>query len=198
MWASTQKNTYLICIQEYHKNSLRSQSTLVPHYILLTQSLLCQVREHQHQLAYQCSPYEKFVHTWSVKLNIMGIWEWGIYDLRVWLWLKWVGQLWQLWQLQIKLMLNWLWSMLTLGWREFRQFEGKTKSPAAARNQTLDTWLCSQWSATELWQLHILLQQMHISVTDVYEDLWSKDFHRLGTQVKYDSSRRIRVRTTHR
>ena len=44
-----------------------------------------------------------------MKLNIMGIWEWGIYgimggafmayngwgiyDLRVWLWLKWVGQL---------------------------------------------------------------------------------------------------------
>ena len=36
----------------------------------------------------------------SVKLNIMGIWEWGIYGLmggafRVWLRLKWVGQLWQ-------------------------------------------------------------------------------------------------------
>ena len=26
-----------------------------------------------------------------------------------------------------------------IGMREFRQFEGKTKSPAAARNQTQDT-----------------------------------------------------------
>ena len=34
--------------------------------------------EHQHRLAHQCSPCEKFVHTWSVKLNIMGIWEWGL------------------------------------------------------------------------------------------------------------------------
>ena len=36
---NTQINKYLICIQEYHKNSLRSQSTLVPHYTLLSQSL---------------------------------------------------------------------------------------------------------------------------------------------------------------
>ena len=35
-----------------------------------------------------------------------------------------------------------------------------------------------------------------MSVTDVYEDLWSKDFHILGMQVKFDSSRRIRVRAT--
>ena len=34
MWS---KNTYLICIQECHKNA-RSQSILVSHYILLTQS----------------------------------------------------------------------------------------------------------------------------------------------------------------
>ena len=42
----------------------------------------------------------------------------------------------------------------------------------------------------------IFLQQMHIRVADVYEDLWSKDFHRLGMQVKFDSSRRIRVTAT--
>ena len=37
-WCDQSAQTYLICIQEYHKNSLRSQSTLVPHYTLLTQS----------------------------------------------------------------------------------------------------------------------------------------------------------------
>ena len=36
---------------------------------------------HQHRLAHQCSSCEKIVHTCSVKLNIMGIWEWGIYVL---------------------------------------------------------------------------------------------------------------------
>ena len=41
----------------------------------------CWVGKHQHQLAHQCSPSEKVVHTWSVKLNIMGIWEWDIYGL---------------------------------------------------------------------------------------------------------------------
>ena len=54
---------------------------------------------------------KKILHTWSVKLNnghigmehlrlimvgsFMAYNEWGIYGLRVWLWLKWVGQLWQ-------------------------------------------------------------------------------------------------------
>ena len=32
MLLTLSKQTYLICIQEYHKNSMRSQSTLVPHY----------------------------------------------------------------------------------------------------------------------------------------------------------------------
>ena len=68
-------------------------------------AVICWVGEHQHQLAHQCSSCEKFAHTWSVKLNIMGIWEWGIYGLINWwdihdfwvghLWLKWVGQLWK-------------------------------------------------------------------------------------------------------
>ena len=51
--------------------------------------------------------YVKKLYTHEVKLNIMGIWEWGIYglmggafmayngwgiyDLRVWIWLKWWG-----------------------------------------------------------------------------------------------------------
>ena len=30
---------------------------------------------------HQCSPCENFVHTRSVKLNIMGLWEWGIYGV---------------------------------------------------------------------------------------------------------------------
>ena len=35
---------------------------------------------HQHQLAHQCSPCEKFAHIkYEVKLTI-GIWKWGIYD----------------------------------------------------------------------------------------------------------------------
>ena len=37
-WCDQSAQTYLICIQEYHKNSLRSQSTLGSHYTLPTQS----------------------------------------------------------------------------------------------------------------------------------------------------------------
>ena len=55
----------------------------------LTVEVVCRVGEHQLRLAHQCSPCEKFAHTWTVKLNIMGIWEWGIYGLNG------VGQLWQ-------------------------------------------------------------------------------------------------------
>ena len=63
---------------------------------------MCQVGEHQHRLAHQCSPCKNFAHTWSVKLNIIRLWEWAIYSLMggafitwwVWhLWLKWVGLL---------------------------------------------------------------------------------------------------------
>ena len=43
--------------------------------------VVCSVGEHHHRLAHQCSPYEKFAHTSNVKLNIMGIWKWGIYGL---------------------------------------------------------------------------------------------------------------------
>ena len=47
--------------------------------------VVCQVgRGHQHWLAYWCSPCENFAHTWSVKFNIIGIWEWGIYGLMGW------------------------------------------------------------------------------------------------------------------
>ena len=43
----------------------------IPTYGVLpyTMILLCQVEEHQHQLAHQCLP------------NIIGIWEWGICGL---------------------------------------------------------------------------------------------------------------------
>ena len=44
--------------------------------------VVCWVGEHQHRLAHQCSPCENFYFThivWS--LNIMEIWEWGIYGL---------------------------------------------------------------------------------------------------------------------
>ena len=37
--------------------------------------VVCWVGKDQHRLAHQCSPCEKFAHTWSVKLNIMGIWN---------------------------------------------------------------------------------------------------------------------------
>ena len=46
--------------------------------------VVCRMGKHQHQLAHQCSPCEKFAHTWSVKLNIMGIWEWGHLWLNGW------------------------------------------------------------------------------------------------------------------
>ena len=43
--------------------------------------VVCRVGKHQHWLAYYSSPCAKFAHTSSVKLNIMGIWEWGTYGL---------------------------------------------------------------------------------------------------------------------
>ena len=43
--------------------------------------VVCRVGKHQHRLAYYSSPCAKFAHTSSVKLNIMGIWEWGTYGL---------------------------------------------------------------------------------------------------------------------
>ena len=59
-------------------------------------AVVCRVGEHQHRLAHRCSPCEKFVHTWSVKLKHNGdmgmghlwlimehLWlnGWGIHDL---------------------------------------------------------------------------------------------------------------------
>ena len=73
---------------------------------------LCWVGEHQHRLAHQCSPCEKISTHMKCEVKHNGdmgmgqLWltmggafmacnGWGSYKFRVWLWLKWVGQLWQ-------------------------------------------------------------------------------------------------------
>ena len=68
---------------------------------------LCQVGEHQHRLAHQCSCEKISTHMkCEVKHNgdvgmgqlwlimggaFMAYNAWGSYDFRVWLWLKWMG-----------------------------------------------------------------------------------------------------------
>ena len=115
---NTSHQSRLSCFSIYTKMDMSCIQipTMWPGGWIIIQRMLCRVGEHQHRLAHQRSPFEKFIHTWSVKLHIMGIWEWGIYGLqwvgnlwlngwgilwhimggpvmsfRVWLWLKWVG-----------------------------------------------------------------------------------------------------------
>ena len=50
--------------------------------------VVCRVGEHQHRLAHRHSPCENYAHTWSVKLNIIRIWEWDIYGLMGWVFIS--------------------------------------------------------------------------------------------------------------